>query len=408
MSRVWPFLSLLLIVLAFIVGLMVGSSEESGASANYYQKAAEQYQLALQVDTPPAGADEPERWEKAMALYRSVFDQYPDSEYADDALFAIASRIDYKRQPDIAFTLYRRLINDYPDSKHAPSALNAVGVAHFHLEDYDRALYMFDQSLEAYPTNPLREETMLNRAVCLMEKGKFDDSRAELKKLSGSPNLEHAAEFYTAKVYYKQQAFPDARKHFTNVIDAGHADFAAEAQFNIAQSYFSESAFEDAIASYQETIQNYPDSPSAVDSAFQIGWAYERTKQYDAAVEALKSAIAAHPNSRNTPFAQVFMAKVYNEGLEQPEEAVNAYRAIVNETIPLEAAETEDRSSYDIRRNAQYQIALIFEKAGDPRAADEYGTMLEMFPEPHTKPEHKSNEIDETYIIDLKRKLPNK
>ena len=406
MSRVWPFLSLLLIVLAFIVGLMVGSSGDGGASDNYYQKAAEQYQLALQVDTPPAGPDEPERWEKAIALYRSVFDNYPDSEYADDALFAVASRIDYKRQPDIAFALYRRLINNYPDSEHAPSALNAVGVAHFHREDYDRALYVFDQSLEAYPTNPLRTETMLNRAVCLMEKGKFEDSIAELEKLSGAPNLKHAAEFYTAKVYYKQQDFPAARAHFMNVIDAGNPDFAAEAQFNIGQSYFSERAFEDAIASYQETIQNYPDSPSAVESVFQIGWAYERTKQYDAAVDTLKSAIEAHPNSRNTPVAQVFMAKIYNEGLEQPEEAVDAYRAIVNETIPLETAETEDRSIYDIRRNAQYQIALILEKAGDPRAAEEYETMLEMFPEPHNAPEHKSNEIDEIYILDLKRKLP--
>ncbi len=405
MSRVWPFLSLLLVVLAFIVGLIVGSSEESGDFANYYQKAAEQYQLALQVDTPPAGADEPERWEKAIALYRSVFDHYPDSEYADDALFAVASRIDYKRQPDIALTLYRRLINDYPDSEHAPPALNAVGVAHFHRKDYDRALYMFDQFLEAYPTSPLRNEAILNRAVCLMEKGKFDESRAELEKLAGAADLEHAAQFYTGMAYHKQQAFPDARTHFKNVIDSGHPDFAAESQLNIGQCYFEERAYEDAIASYEETIQNYPDSPSAVDSAFQIGWAYERTKEYQAAVDALKSAIDSHPNSPNTPAAQVFMAKIHIEGLDQPEEAAEAYRAIVNETIPLAAAETEDRAVYDIRRNAQYQIAHIFEKAGDRRAIAEYETMLEMFPEPHNAPEHKSNEIDETYIFDLRQKL---
>ena len=405
MSRVWPFLSLLLIVLAFIVGLIVGSSGESEASANYYEKAAQQYQLAVQVDTPPAGADEPERWEKAIALYRSVFDNYPDSNYADDALFAVASRIDYKRQPDIALTLYRRLINDYPDSEHAPPALNAVGVAHFHRGDYDRALYMFDQFLEAYPTSPLREEAMLNRAVCLMEKGKFDDSLAELQKLADAADFEHAAQFYTAKVHYEKQEFPEARTHFNNVIDSGDPDYAGEAQFNIAQSYFSERAFEDAIASYQETIQNYPDSPSAVDSAFHIGWAYERTKQYEAAVDALKSAVDAHPKSRHTPSAQVFMAKIHSQALDQPEEAVDAYRAIVNETIPLAAAETEDRAIYDIRRNAQYQIAHIFEEAGDLRAIEEYETMLEMFPEPHAAPEHKSNEIDETYIHDLRLKL---
>lgn len=410
MSRVWPFLSLLLIVLAFIVGLIVGSSGESGVSANYYQKAAEQYQLAVQVDTPPAGADEPERWEKAIALYRSVFENYPDSDYADDALFAIASRIDYKAQPDIAFTLYRRLINDYPDSEHAPRAVNAIGVAHFHRKDYDRAMYMFDHFLAAYPTSALRNEALLNRAVCLMEKDKFDDSIAELKKLAGAADLQHAAEFYTAKVHYEKQEFADARTHFQNVIDSGDPDFAAEAQFNIGQCYFSEgrveeSAYEDAIASYEETIQNYPDSLSAVDSAFQIGWAYERTKEYQAAVDALKSAIDLYPNSDYTPFAQVFMAKIHIEGLDQPEEAAEAYRAIVNETIPLAAAETDDRAVYDIRRNAQYQIAHIFEKEGDPRALKEYRTMLEMFPEPHNAPDHKSNEIDETYIFDLEQKL---
>ena len=402
MSRYLPYISVLLIVAAFIAGMAVGSGRSANERANYYQNGAEAYAAALQVDTPPAGADEPERWAEALDRYRAVFDQYPDSEYADDAMFAVASRIDFRTQPDIANILYRRIINNYPDSEHAPEALNAVGVAHFELANYDRALVMFDQFLREYPTSPLREAVLLNRAVCQLKKGRYDDALDSLQILTEQfPDLAPAAQFYTGMVFFEKQEFPTARTFFENVLETADPEFTADAQFNIAQSYFSERMFEDALASYEETINGYPESGPAEESAFRIGWAYERLQQYDDAVDALKTAVESYPNSQNTPPAQVFMAKIYREGLKDLDAAVEAYRAIVDETIPLSGLD----NAYDVRRNAQYQIGNIYETSGDIRAVEAYETMLQTFPEAHAAPDHPSNEIDETYLFDLKMKM---
>jgi len=149
-------------------------------------------------------------------------------------------------------------------------------------------------------------------------------------------------------------------------------------------------------------MELYPDTEFAEESAFRIGWAAERLQEYERAVTALRAAIAKHPNSKNTPAAQVFMARIYLDGLDDMDSAIAAYREIVNETIRIASIETDERSGYDVRRNAQYRIAKIYQDRDDPRAVAEYESLLKMFPEEHSNPSHGSNEIDEAYILELR------
>ncbi|MEO2005627.1 MAG: tetratricopeptide repeat protein [Candidatus Poribacteria bacterium] len=406
MKQAMPVLSLALVVLAFIAGRVTsGGGGGEVDYQNYYLNAADAYDLAVRTDSPPADANDPERWAQVLALYRQVFDTYPDSEYADDALFAIASRIDVTAQADTAFALYRRILNRYPDGEHAPDALNSIGLALFQRGEYDRALVLFDQFLTEYPSSPLYEDVSLSRAVCQLRRGSYDAALAALEKFSEDFPLTDklpAAMFYRGIIFHERQEFDLARSQFRNLIEIADPDYAAASQFNIGQTYFDEREFDSAIEAYAQTMELYPDTEFSEEAAFRVGWASERMKEYETAVAALRTAIATHPNSKNTPAAQVFMARIFLDGLQDTDGAVAAYRQIVDGSISVESIETDDRSSYDVRRNAQYQIGKIYEDRRDARAAAEYEALLKEFPEDHSNPSHGSNEIDEAYILELR------
>lgn len=402
-----PLLSVVLVILAFFAGrLSKGSGNAS--EGEYYLTAAKLYEEAVQLDTPPADATDLERWEKVLTAYRRVFDHYPDSPYADDALFAIASRIDIQEQPDTAFALYRRLIRDYPDSDHAPEALNAIGVALFQREQYERALVLFEELIRNYPNTPLLEKATLNHAICQYKRGKYDEALQELTAFSEKfPMSDQIAApvFYAGMIHYDKQQYAEARVRFQNIVDLGDKEYAPAAQFNIGQTYFDERKYPEAIAAYRRTIGAFKDSEYAAEAAFRIGWALERQQKYREAIQELQNAIKTYPTNKNTPAAQIFIAHIYAEGLKDIPRAVEAYRAIVENKVNVEAMQTDARTAYDIRRDAQYQIARLYEKNGQKDLAiKEYERLLKDFPEPHSNPRHKSNEIDEAYILDLKTK----
>lgn len=410
MKQAMPVISIALVVLAFVAGRVTsGGGGGERDFQDYYVKAGQAYDLAVRTDSPPADANSPERWAQVLALYRRVFDTYADSEYADDALFAVAARIDVLDQADTAFALYRRILNDYPDSEHAPDALNAIGVALFQRGEYDRALVLFDQFLSGYPSSPLFEDVTLSHAVCQLKRGSFDAALAELEKFSEDFPLTDklpAAMFYRGVIFHERQEFDLARSQFRNLIEIADPEYAPASQFNIGQAHFDERSFASAIEAYEQTMELYPDTEYAEEAAFRVGWASERMQEYERAVEALRGAIAKYPNSKNTPAAQVFMARIYLDGLKDMDAAVGAYREIVSGSVNVDSIETDDRSGYDVRRNAQYQIAKIFQDRRDPRAAAEYETLLKEFPEEHSNPSHGSNEIDEAYIMELRADTP--
>jgi hypothetical protein len=98
------------------------------------------------------------------------------------------------------------------------------------------------------------------------------------------------------------------------------------------------------------------------------------------------------------------MARIYLDGLDDPENAIATYRTIADGVIPLDSIETDPRSAYDVRRNAQYSVGKIYEDRREfASAVAEYDTLLAQFQEPHSDPKHASNLIDEAYIVDLRR-----
>ena len=404
------FLIVDLVIVAFVAGLFVGKWFNTTTNYdNYYDKAEALWKEIEKGDIPPVTLDDSDqkRVRKIRGLYREVFDKYPDSRWADDAIYRLASRI--ARTDEEAFSLYRRLINNYPDSEWTDDSLYTIAIANYRIAEtnkqtdsiesadvyYDRAFSMFNQLIRDYPGSVLADESRFNKAMCYYGKGSWSralEAFEELGEEFRDSELIHSLVYYTGMIYTEKQEYDMARVEFSNVVASGHQELAPLAQFGIAQTYFSETGYEQALEHYQKVIDNYTDSKMAEDSHFYIGWAYEKLRQYDKAILQLEEAIEKYPRNENTPNSQFYVAQLYDVK-NDTDGAISAYRKVAdNQTF-----------DYDTRMAAQYRVGHIFEKDGNMNGAiKEYQKLLKDFPEPHRMHQHPSNNINENYIQKLR------
>jgi len=95
------------------------------------------------------------RYADAAEDFQSFLDQYPNSEYADNAQYWLGESYYVTRNYDIALASFQSLISQYPESPKAPDALLKIGYTHYELEQWDSARAALTQVQEDYPDTTL-------------------------------------------------------------------------------------------------------------------------------------------------------------------------------------------------------------------------------------------------------------
>ena len=100
----------IIVVAALVIGFFIGRASKSAGIEAYYTNADAAWEKAQKTDTPPVTLEDEDqkRVSEVRALYRHVFEKYPDNRWADDAIYQLASRLG--RTDEEAFALFRRLI----------------------------------------------------------------------------------------------------------------------------------------------------------------------------------------------------------------------------------------------------------------------------------------------------------
>jgi tol-pal system protein YbgF len=95
------------------------------------------------------------RYADAAEDFQSFLTQYPESEYADNAVYWLGESYYVTRNYDIALESFERLMDDYPDSPKVPDALLKVGYTHYELKQWDKARAALLQVQQDYPDTTL-------------------------------------------------------------------------------------------------------------------------------------------------------------------------------------------------------------------------------------------------------------
>ena len=275
--------------------------------------------------------------DKILAL-ESIAQEFPNSEYADEALLSLGSTYQEIGQFNSALPPLKRLVRDYSNSELVNQALIKLGLITYNQGNLDLAINYYKQ---VFNNNPSSSEA--NLALAALEEIYVDD-------------LGKADEYFA----------------FLETIPGYKLDnFAKDSiNFKAAESQFENANYERAIAGYSEYLRRFPQGRYALQAYYHRGESNSVLRQYSAALrdyeevvrrgnsrfflKALeKAAIIAYNHEQN-------FAKSYDL-YQQLEAAANS------EDMRFEAQLGALRSAYRIN-NTQAVYDLAGKVANSPNA----------------------------------------
>lgn len=188
-----------------------------------------------------------------------VVKQYPNSRYADDAIFELAQLEFEQGNYEAAINGFTSLIKAKPQSEFVPYALLRSAIANTNLQRHEIALKDYKALLDQFLTHELASSAISGMQQVLTQLGRTDEFEHYLSQYKiANPDDESLSniEYEAAKnLYFNQQyekavpAFKDYIKQYANTAPA------YEAKFYIAESYYRLEKANEAIAYYEQVIE---------------------------------------------------------------------------------------------------------------------------------------------------------
>jgi tetratricopeptide (TPR) repeat protein len=109
--------------------------------------------------------------QEALVSFSYISSRYPDSSYADDALFEQANIMAERNRIEEAASMYEQLFQRYPDSELAEEALYKKGELLFSNDKYEEAKTSFTEYRNHYPDGKLIDASLYWEALCTQKLG---------------------------------------------------------------------------------------------------------------------------------------------------------------------------------------------------------------------------------------------
>lgn len=271
---------------------------------------------------------------------------------------------------EIAITTFQQLIDDYPDSEYTDDAQYYIAWSYYNLNSYAQAITEFEKVINNYPNSEFTDNAQYYIGYCNEKKlGYYIQALLEYQKvIDNYPDSEFAddAQLGIGNCYYATKDYSHAIEAYQKVIDDyPESSLLALAQYSIGQSYRKLANYEQAIIEFGKVTEDYPESDYSAPAQYYIGYSYYETQDYIQAVLEFQITIDNYPdsiwpNSQGrliAPCAQYYIGWCLGEKLGQWEDAISAYQLIID-NYP----NSTWSNGQEIPPDAQYQIGWCYEQ----------------------------------------------
>ncbi|MBN1700178.1 MAG: tetratricopeptide repeat protein [Spirochaetales bacterium] len=164
-----------------------------------------------------------DKTEEAGGLFRTIFEKYRRSPFADDALFEYASILAAQGKSDAAADAYRRLADNYRESPLREDAFYRYGEVYFVNRRYEKARYAFYEYRLEYPEGKLYDASLYWGGLASFQLGEKFGAVLLWEKIIGqfreSPFRPNAMK-KTAEIYTESGEYSKALALYTELISS--------------------------------------------------------------------------------------------------------------------------------------------------------------------------------------------
>ena len=317
-------------------------------NSSRYEKAIEEYNII--VNQFPSDNLAPDAWrslqycyialgreDEAMQVADSVINQHPNTPFAMELRFKKGDMFYSGNNYKNAIDEYQNFIKSYPDSKKNAEALYWMGKSFINLDEQEKAsqtfiklqdkypksdyasLGMLENALmlknhnimkadsilkkieELYPKNASASQAGFERAVIKYDLGDTLSAIDLYKKLSDKyPNSEYSYQaMYRVASYYRNIGINDSARAEYQIIAQNSSDvlLVAESQFRVGELFMRDTLWEKAVEAFTVVREKYAGVETWYPlSLLNLGEAYEKLNDIDAAIQIYKTLLAQRPN----------------------------------------------------------------------------------------------------------------
>ncbi len=198
-----------------------------------------------------------------------------------------------------AVELFSNLHDDYPSFVRVPQALfQKAEVLDLYLSRHSDALLTYLLLERDYPEAP--EVDPARRQVAILFKYRLDDcgqAIAAYQKVLDLPGPDNdRLQYEVADCYFRLNNFEQARIEFENLLsNYASSGLTAEVRYRIAMTYALEGKLPEAAAAYRLVMQDWPESPYAIEASFGLATVLEEQEELREALKILEELDGIYP-----------------------------------------------------------------------------------------------------------------
>ncbi|MEZ6091856.1 MAG: tetratricopeptide repeat protein [Pirellulaceae bacterium] len=293
-----------------------------------------------------AAQAEPDKQDKlysdAIGAFAELLKKYPESKFADQALFYSGEAAYASKRPADAVKFYQRLIA-LPEAKQSPlycDALYATGVAQEDQQQWGEALSTYRQMAQACTDSKLMTEIKIRQG----------------------------------DMHVRLDQYKEAAAMFREVADAN----AALADYALFRYAFCAVKLDDpvaAAAAYDNLISKYPESPYAGNASLAAGQSYYRAGNLDKAAEMFRK-VLGQDNREAATEATHWLATIASRN-NNLQEVIQLTRQAIDKglagfyasTVKMDLADALSRSQETSQEAIKLFQEIANENSGQPIAA---------------------------------------
>jgi tetratricopeptide (TPR) repeat protein len=345
----------------------------------YFEEAAETYADILR-EYPSAPVTRDVKYALAwsyfqMKRYADAFNVFHSISLGTDSLavrsfYWKAEAKRYSGNTPAALKIYGDLTQKFPESDYANAALYQMGVIYFNRREYELAADLLKRSLAAKDVSVKARAGVLLGEIAMHRKDytsaveRFEEAR-RVENLPEELALRTSLGIGAARYYLGK--YDDAIVYLADVDQRAPNFETAKVSFFLAESYFEKKYFEEALVYYKRIPVEHPELGAS--ATYGLGYSLYNLRQYEAAGYRFQDFVKYYPTDDRLPDAEIRLANCYLAE-RNFSEAATTFEKVMRESA--------DASANDY---VQYQYALaLFNDDRDDEAARELRKLIRAFP----------------------------
>ncbi len=299
------------------------------------------------------------KYQFAIQAYQLLLSRYPDSPFAANSKYGLATA--YENLGDFvdAVQIYREIINTFKNSPIAKQSLYRIGVIKLdHFSAAEEAEGYFQNVLKIPAQPSLNFDAMFRIGDCYIVRGSLDQAKnwynQMVARYGSNDEVEKKALLQIGKIDYWNGNFDAALKSFTriqsepvNITDdkagfyvndaidfmlfieenKGAADWLKK--FAAASLLSDQKQYEKALTLFYEIAQTSSVESLLDDAWLRIGQLEYQLGRYPLALSAFQTLVQKQPQSVHCDLAQKMIGEIYEVGLKDLKKAQESYEVVL-------------------------------------------------------------------------------